>query len=96
MLFGINIQQTDPGFVNNPAFNQGTGSISGLTFSNINTPQVPSRMSYINGNGNVTATSTGDIKNVTFNNFTIVGTLITALDATNYFTRKGNTSNFIY
>ncbi|MFZ4726015.1 MAG: hypothetical protein ACOYMD_11285, partial [Paludibacter sp.] len=57
---------------------------------------LPGRISYFNGNGNVTSASTGDIKNVTFDNFTVNGVSVTTQNASNYFTISGKTSNFIY
>ncbi|MFZ4726926.1 MAG: T9SS type A sorting domain-containing protein, partial [Paludibacter sp.] len=96
MLFGLDIKQTDPGFVNNTAFNKGLGSVDGLTFRNISVAGLPARISYFNGNGNVTTTSTGEIKNVTFENLTIKGALITSENASAYISLAGNTSNFQY
>ncbi|MEI6753735.1 MAG: T9SS type A sorting domain-containing protein [Paludibacter sp.] len=96
MLFGLDIKQTDPGFVNNPAFNLGLGSVDGIVFRNISVNGLPARISYFNGNGNVTSASTGDIKNVTFEDLTIKGTLITAQNASAYISLLGNTSNFQY
>ncbi|MFZ4725916.1 MAG: hypothetical protein ACOYMD_10765, partial [Paludibacter sp.] len=55
MLFGLDIKQTDAGFINNPAFNQGLGSVDGVTFRNISVTGLPGRISYFNGNGNVTS-----------------------------------------
>ena len=95
-LLNMAIKQTDPGFINNPMYNKGLGSIDGMTFRNIAVPNVPVRISYINGNGNVTTESTGDIKNVVFENVTLGGTPITAQNAATYLTISGNTSNISY
>ncbi|MEI8203967.1 MAG: T9SS type A sorting domain-containing protein, partial [Bacteroidota bacterium] len=96
MFCGVDIKQTDPNWVNNSAFNLGLGSIDGITFRNISIPQMPARISYFNGNGNVTSTSTGDIKNITFENLTVGGTLVTSANAANYITISGKASNFFY
>ena len=96
MLFGVDIKINDNGFTNNPAFNKGLGSIDGLIFRNIFVPETPSRISYFNGNGNVTATSTGDIKNVTFENIKIGNIKVTTQNVNDYITVMGNTSNFRY
>jgi hypothetical protein len=96
MLFAVDILVTDPGFINNPNFNKGLGAVDGITFRNFTIPGLPAKMSYFNGNGNITPASTGDIKNITFENITISGTLLTEQNSVNYITRLGNTSNFIY
>jgi hypothetical protein len=96
LLFGIDIKVTDPGFINNPNYNKGLGSVDGITFRNISVPSTPVRVSWFNGNGNVTTGSIGDIKNVTFENITISGSHLTEQNATTYITRMGNTSNFTY
>lgn len=96
MLFGVDIKINDKGFTNNPAFNKGLGSIDGLIFRNIFVPETPSRISYFNGNGNVTATSSGDIKNVIFDNIKIGNKKITTQNAPEYITLMGSTSNFRY
>jgi len=95
-LMGIAIKQTDPGWTDNPKYNLGLGSIDGITFRNISMPEAPVRLSIFNGNGNVTPESTGDIKNITFENITIAGTPLTEQNSSNYITRLGNTSNFNY
>jgi hypothetical protein len=95
-LLNMAIKQTDPGFINNPMYNKGLGSIDGMTFRNIAVPNVPVRISYIYGNGNVTTESTGDIKNVVFENVTLGGTPITAQNAATFLTISGNTSNISY
>lgn len=95
-LIGIAIKQTDPGWTDNPHYNLGLGSVDGMIFRNISMPEVPVRPSIFNGNGNVTAESTGDIKNITFENITIGGISLTGQNADSYITRIGNTSNFIY
>ncbi|MEI8204399.1 MAG: hypothetical protein WCH34_15360 [Bacteroidota bacterium] len=95
-LIGIDIKQTDPNWVKNPKFNMGLGSIDGLTFRNITVSDMPSILSFFNGNGEVTPTSRGDIKNVTFENVKVAGTLITKDNADKYMTRAGNTSNFVF
>ena len=96
MLIGIAIKQTDPGWTNNPAFNKGLGSMEGIIFRNITVPEAPVRISYFNGNGNVTPASTGEIKNVSFKNVKIGGILVTEKNADKYIIRMGNTSNFTY
>ncbi|MEI8204398.1 MAG: hypothetical protein WCH34_15355 [Bacteroidota bacterium] len=96
MLFGVDIKQTDPNWVNRPEFNVGLGSINGMTFRNITSSIIPTRTSYFNGNGIVNATSSGDIKNVTFENLLVGGTLVTASNASSYITLMGNTNYFNY
>ncbi|MFV0267651.1 MAG: hypothetical protein ACK5HT_11000, partial [Draconibacterium sp.] len=96
MMFAIDIKITDPFWVDNPRYNKGLGSVDGITFRNISVPEVPTRISYFNGNGNVTSESTGDIKNITLENMTIAGIKITEENASTYIARMGNTSNFIY
>jgi hypothetical protein len=95
-LIAIAIKQTDPGWTDNPKYNKGLGSVDGIIFRNISMPEVPVRLSIFNGNGNVTPESTGDIKNITFENITIAGTPLTEQNSSNYITRLGNTFNFNY
>jgi hypothetical protein len=96
MLIGIAIKQTDPGWVDNPRYNKGLGSIDGIVFRNISMPGVPPRISVLNGNGNVTPESTGDIKNVTFENVIIDGTRLTEKNVDKFISRLANTSGFTY
>jgi hypothetical protein len=95
-LVNLAIKQTDPGFINNPLYNKGLGSIDGMIFRNIAIPNVPVRISVINGNGNVATESTGDIKNVTFDRVTFAGTPISTQNVATFITFSGNTSNITY
>ena len=67
-----------------------------MVFRNIRTSAAPVRISNFNGNGNVTAASTGDIKNVIFENLYIAGELVTETNAQKYIVTKGKTSGFRY
>jgi len=96
MLMGIAIKQTDPGWTDNPKYNKGLGSVDGIIFRNISIPAAPVKLSIFNGNGNITPESTGDIKNITFENVTIAGTPLTEQNSSNYIIRLGNTFNFNY
>lgn len=96
MLFAVDIKITDKGFINNGAFNKGLGSIDGLLLRNIIVPEMPVRISYFNGNGNVTSTSSGDIKNVIFENLTIAGMKLIKENASSYLILSGKTSGFLY
>ena len=96
MLFGVHIKIEDSGFASDPKFNKGLGSIDGMVFRNIRTSAAPVRISSFNGNGNVTAASTGDIKNVLFENLYIAGELVTETNAQKYIVQKGKTSGFRY
>ncbi len=96
MLIGISIKQTDPGWTDNVNYNKGLGSIDGILFRNISMPAIPIRKSYFNGNGYVTPSSTGDIKNITFENVSFGGTRLTELNSTDFIIRTGNTFNFTY
>ncbi len=96
MLFGLSIKQTDHGWTDDPLYNGGLGCVDGLIFRNITTLQVPARISEFNGNGNVTSSSSGDIKNITFENIQIAGTMVTATNAAKYIVQRGKTSGFRY
>ncbi len=96
MLIGISIKQTDPGWTDNVNYNKGLGSLDGIQFRNISMPTIPVRKSYFNGNGYVTTSSTGDIKNISFENITFGGIRLTEQNTANYIITTGNTSNFIY
>lgn len=99
MLFALDVKvtaRTGEHFVTNPLYNKGLGCVDGLTFRNFTMTEVPLSKSYFNGNGNITPESTGDIRNVTFENVDLAGTLLTGENADNYLIRMGNTSNFVY
>lgn len=70
----------------------GTGGVDGITFRNITIPIQPIIPSLFDGNGS----NPGDIKNVTFDNVTIGGVKLTEQNSSNYISRLGNTSGFIY
>ncbi len=96
MLFAIDIKNNEPNWLNDTRYNKGLGSIDGLTIRNFSVPETPVRMSYFNGNGNVTPESSGDIRNVRFENLTIGGKRVTNKNVDSLIIRMGNTSNFIY
>ena len=91
-LFGVHIKPDNqaPGTV------KGQGSINDLVFRNISVSEMPACVSYFNGNGDVTPTSSGDIKNIIFDNVNIAGELVTETNASKYFVRQGKTSDFHY
>ena len=70
----------------------GTGGVDGITFRNITIPIQPIIPNLFDGNGS----NPGDIKNVTFENVTIGGVKLTEQNSSNYISRSGNTSGFIY
>lgn len=99
MLFAIDIKvtsRTGKGFVNDPRYNKGLGTIDGLILRNFIIPQEPLTISYFNGNGNVTPESSGDIRNVTFENINIAGARLSENNAGKYLERMGNTSGFTF
>jgi len=73
-------------------FDQGLGDVDGLVFRNISVPGKPRLKGLFNGNG----TNTGAIKNVTFDNVRIGGTLLTAENADQHIEQQGKTSEFTY
>ena len=94
MLFDLAIKQTDPYWVKNPKYNKGLGSVADIIFRNLTVPEAPVRISEFNGNGKVTPESTGDIRNITFENLRVAGVLVTEANAPKYMIRRGKTSGF--
>ena len=73
-------------------FNQGIGTIDTLLFKNFYFPMGAQYPSTFNGNG----TLSGEIKNLTFYNVNVGGTLLTTANAPSFISQTGLTSNFLY
>ena len=85
-IFTLHIKSTQTGFT------QGLGTVDGMLFKNFSIPMGTKYLSTFDGNG----TATGEIKNITFQDVKIGGTLLTDANASTYLTRTGLTSNFLY
>jgi hypothetical protein len=70
----------------------GKGSVERMTFRNIICPEMPAGKSTFDGNGE----ETGEIKNITFENVSVAGTVITDSNADVYVERRNKTSGFKY
>jgi len=85
-IFTLQIKSTKSGF------DQGLGTIDGMLFKNFTFPLGAKYPSTFDGNGTVT----GEIKNITFQDIVIGGTLLTDENSSIYIIRSGLTSNFYY
>ena len=72
------------------SYRDGRGSVEGMVFQNITSTEKPLHPSVFDGNGS----EPGTIKNVTFDNLQIGGSLVTPANASTYIVQRGKTSGF--
>jgi hypothetical protein len=73
-------------------YTEGLGTISGVTFKNITVAKAPLVKNVFDGNG----TSTGQVKDLTFDGVTIAGAKLQQANEPTFSIRRGQTSNFVY
>ena len=72
------------------SYRDGRGSVEGMVFRNITAAEKPLHPSIFDGNGS----EPGTIKNVTFDNLKVGGSLVTPANASTYIVQRGKTSGF--